>query len=75
MRHYYDRFRADGTWERVHDALREKVRRAAGRDPQPSAGVIDSQAVKTVEKGGPAGTTRARKCRAGSGTWWSTRWA
>ena len=60
VRHYYDRFRADGTWERVHDALRERVRRAAGRDAQPSAAVIDSQTVKTAEKGGGAATTRAR---------------
>ena len=58
-RHYYDRFRADGTWERVHDALRAGVRRAAGRDPCPSAAVVDSQTVQTAgQKGGRAATTR-----------------
>ena len=60
-RHYYDRFRADGTWERVHDALRERVRLGEGRAPAPSAAVVDSQTVQTAgQKGGPAGTTRRR---------------
>jgi transposase len=71
--YYFYRFRKDGTWDEMHDALRERVRAAAGRDPTPSAGVMDAQAVKTVEKGGPAVSTRARKCMAASGTWWSTR--
>ena len=61
VRHYYDRFRADGTWDRIHDATRQRVRVAAGRDPTPSAAVIDSQSVRAAEKGGPAGTTRARR--------------
>ena len=71
---YYRRFRRDGTWERLHDRLRERVRVAAGRDAQPSAAAIDAQSVRTTEKGGYTGSTPARKSKAASGTWSSTRW-
>ena len=60
VRHYYGRFRRDGTWERVHDALRERVREASGREPTPSAAIVDAQAVEAAEKGGTAGTTATR---------------
>ena len=68
--HFYA-FRDGGTWQAIHDALRQRVRVAAGREPTPSAAVLDSQSVKTTEKRGPAAaTTRARRSAAASGTSW-----
>jgi transposase len=58
---YFRQWRDDGTWQRIHDALRDDTRRAAGRDPSPSAAIIDAQSVKTVEKRGRAGATMAAK--------------
>ena len=75
VRHYYDRFRDDGTWERIHDLLRGEVRVAAGKEPTPSAAVLDSQSVKTTGKrGSAAGTMRARRPTVASATSSSTRW-
>lgn len=51
--HYFRAWRLDGTWERIHTAVREAVRRQVGRDAQPSAAIIDSQSAKTMEQGGP----------------------
>ena len=66
--YYFRRFRNDGTWKTIHDALRDKVRKKAGRNKSPSAAIIDSQTVKTTEKRGSVGTTRARRSAAASGT-------
>ena len=75
VHYYYRRFRLEGTWQTLHDKLREKVRVAADKKPTPSAAVIDSQSVKTTEKGGYIGMTRARRSMAASDISLSTHWA
>ena len=72
----FDLWTYDGTLKRIHHTLYERCREQAQRDVSPSAAIIDSQSVKSAEKGGPASirmaTMRARRSRARSGTFWST---
>src|SRR5882672_5952285 len=55
---YFNTWSKAGTWERINPALVRRVRVAEGRNEEPSAAIIDSQSVKTVEKGANVATTR-----------------
>jgi transposase len=70
---YFRRWKEDGTLDRLHDELRGDLRAAEGRRRQPSAGVIDSQSVKTTERGARTASMRGRRSTAASGTCSSTR--
>ncbi len=74
---YFDLWGWDGTLDRIHDALYAQCRQAASREANPTVAIIDSQSVKSAEKGGlrliRRATTQARGSRAGSATSLSIR--
>ena len=76
---YLDLWEWDGTLERVHHALYIQERERQGREASPTVAIIDSQTARGASKGGPRSTRRAttpaRRRRAASATFWSTRLA
>jgi transposase len=74
---YFDLWSWDGTLDRIHHALYVECRESAGREASPTAAIIDSQSVKSAEKGGLASTRmatmRARRSKGRSGTFSSIR--
>jgi transposase len=77
VNHYFCRWQHDGTLNQLHHALYVRCREQAGRQASPTAAIIDTQSVKSAEKGGVGSIRRAliaaKRSRARNGTSWSTR--
>jgi transposase len=63
VQHYFYKWRGSGLWRTMNDALIRQARERGGRKPVPTAGIIDSQSVKTTESGGPSGFDMAKRIK------------
>lgn len=66
----FRRYKIRGVFEKIHQQLRRGLRQLVKRAAEPSVGIVDSQSVKTTEKGGFVGMTEARKLKVGKDTYW-----
>jgi putative transposase len=74
----FKRWAAAGTFETLHDRLRQQWRERMGKAPEPTAAIIDAQSTRRARaaprKAATRASMRARRSRAASGIWWSTPW-
>jgi transposase len=68
--HYFDTWKKNGTWQKIHSALYRQVRLAAGKHRRPSAAIIDSQSVQTTKKGAFAALTPVKRSKVSNDTYW-----
>lgn len=76
VQYYFYKWTGDGTWERLNTELRKLVRAASGKKPEPTAGSIDAQSVKTTEKRGTltlVASMPVKRSKAVSDTYWLIR--